>query len=97
MGQEYQAQYISTIGIENKKKVLEIDGKQILVKVWDTAGQERFGAIAKRYYKGADGILLVYDITSQRKYFDRISNRDIQKVNYVTNEFWMFIPYFRDI
>jgi small GTP-binding protein len=69
MGQEYQAQYISTIGIENKKKVLEIDGKQILVKVWDTAGQERFGAIAKRYYKGADGILLVYDITSQRKYF----------------------------
>ena len=68
MGLEYNAQYISTIGIENKKKVLEVDGKQILVKVWDTAGQERFGAIAKRYYKGADGILLVYDITSQRKY-----------------------------
>lgn len=67
MGLEFTTQYISTVGIENSKKVMEIDGKQILVKVWDTAGQERFGAIAKRYYKGADGILLVYDITAQRK------------------------------
>lgn len=43
--------------------MMDVCGQQVMVKVWDTAGQERFNAISTRYYKGADGILLVYDIT----------------------------------
>lgn len=64
--------YITTIGVDKKSKVFDIDGKPILVQVWDTAGQERYNSIATRYYKAADGILLVYDITDAGKHFIRI-------------------------
>lgn len=50
-----------------RNKQLVIDDEKVNVTVWDTAGQERFNSVATRFYKGADGILLVYDITSKRK------------------------------
>ena len=55
--------HLATIGIDFKTKNLNIDNKEIKLKIWDTAGQERFRNITTQYYKGADGIVLVYDVT----------------------------------
>ena len=42
------------------------------MQIWDTAGQEKFRNIAKQYYKGANGVLLIYDVTN-KKSFERIA------------------------
>ena len=55
--------HLATIGIDFKTKTLNINNKEIKLKIWDTAGQERFRNITTQYYKGADGIVLVYDVT----------------------------------
>ena len=63
--------YLSTIGIDVKiKKVTLANGEEIKVKISDTAGQERFKSIASNYTKKADGVILVYDITSQKSFMD---------------------------
>ena len=55
--------HLATIGIDFKTKTLNINNKEIKLKIWDTAGQERFRNITTQYYKGADGIVLVFDVT----------------------------------
>jgi small GTP-binding protein len=55
----------TTISIELRKKLLDLDDKKVQIELWDTAGQERFRSVASFYYKNASGILLVYDITSE--------------------------------
>ena len=60
--------YISTIGVEFRVRTLDVYGKKVKLQIWDTAGQERFRAIAKSYYKGAHGFLLVYDITNKESF-----------------------------
>ena len=65
--------FITTIGIDFKIKNLELDGKRIKLQIWDTAGQERFRTITTSYFRGAQGILLVYDVTDRRS-FESIRN-----------------------
>ena len=50
-----------------------MDGKNVKVQIWDTAGQERFRTITQAYYKGAQGIILAYDCTSEAS-FDNVQN-----------------------
>ncbi len=63
-----------TLGLDfaSKKHTLK-DGNEIFMKIWDTAGQERFQDITASFYKKANGILIVYDITD-KKTFERVSN-----------------------
>uniref|UniRef100_A0A915I0H3 Uncharacterized protein n=1 Tax=Romanomermis culicivorax TaxID=13658 RepID=A0A915I0H3_ROMCU len=61
----YTDSYISTIGVDFKIRTIELDGKTIKLQIWDTAGQERFRTITSSYYRGAHGIIVVYDITDQ--------------------------------
>jgi small GTP-binding protein len=61
---EFNLDSKATIGVEFSAKNVTIKDKVIKAQVWDTAGQERFRALAKNYYRGAVGCLLVYDITN---------------------------------
>ncbi|XP_078329504.1 ras-related protein Rab-8A-like isoform X1 [Crassostrea virginica] len=65
--------FITTIGIDFKIRTIELDGKKIKLQIWDTAGQERFRTITTAYYRGAMGIMLVYDITNEKS-FENIRN-----------------------
>ena len=61
------------IGIDFKIKAIEIDQKIVKLQIWDTAGQERFRTITQTYYRGAMGIILAYDCSSQES-FKNIKN-----------------------
>ncbi|XP_044232145.1 ras-related protein Rab-15 isoform X2 [Thunnus albacares] len=65
---EFHPSHISTIGVDFKMKTLVIDGIKVRIQIWDTAGQERYQTITKQYYRRAQGIFLVYDITSERSF-----------------------------
>ena len=63
--------FLSTIGVDSKRKIIKVKGEKVKVSIWDTAGQEKFQNIVKQYYNGANGILLIFDITN-KKSFDKI-------------------------
>jgi len=63
--------YISTIGVDFRFRTITIDKKTVKLQIWDTAGQERFRTITSAYYRGADGIIMVYDVTSAES-FDHV-------------------------
>jgi len=60
--------FISTIGVDFKIKTIDIDGSKVKLQIWDTAGQERFRTITSSYYRGAHGIIVVYDVTEQKTF-----------------------------
>ena len=85
----YTESYISTIGVDFKIRTLELDGKTVKLQIWDTAGQERFRTITSSYYRGAHGIIVVYDVTDQESFhnvkqwlneIDRYANENVNKM-----------------
>merc|ERR1711934_231249 len=64
----FNSNFITTIGIDFKIRTIELDGAKIKLQIWDTAGQERFRTITQAYYRGAMGILLVYDVTDKKSF-----------------------------
>ena len=81
--------YISTIGVDFKIQTLVLGDKTVKLQVWDTAGQERFRTITASYYRGAQGIIVVYDVTNQisfdnlAKWLDEIDRYAGEHVNRV--------------
>ena len=65
--------FVPTIGVDFKLKTLEVNGKKVKLQIWDTAGQERFKNITASYYRGGNGVLVVYDIT-ERESFDNLTS-----------------------
>jgi Ras-related protein Rab-1A len=57
--------FISTIGVDFRFRTIQIDGHTVKLQIWDTAGQERFRTITAAYYRGCDGILLVFDVAKR--------------------------------
>lgn len=81
--------FITTIGIDFKIKTVETDGKRIKLQIWDTAGQERFRTITTSYFRGAQGILLVYDVTDRNSFqsiktwvdeIDKCADKHVNKI-----------------
>jgi small GTP-binding protein len=62
---DYNPTHLTTIGIDFRIKVIDVEDKLIKLQIWDTAGQDRFRSITKTYYKGANGIMLVYDVSDE--------------------------------
>jgi len=68
-----------TIGVDFKVKVLTVNRKKVKLTIWDTAGQERFRTLTASYYRGAHGIILVYDV-SRRETFDNLKEIWLREV-----------------
>ena len=66
----FNESFLPTIGVDFKIRTFELNGKTVKLQIWDTAGQERFKTITASYYKGAHGIILVYDITDRQSFQD---------------------------
>ena len=64
----FSTNYLATVGLENITKDEVIDDKTIRIKIWDTAGQERYKSLAKSFYRNAEGVILVYDVTNLETY-----------------------------
>lgn len=76
--------YISTIGVDFRFRTVKIDRKTVKLQIWDTAGQERYRTITSAYYRGADGIIMVFDVTMEDSY--RHINDWLQEVNRYASE-----------
>jgi len=74
---QFDTNFISTIGVDFKIHYMKVDNQDIKLQVWDTAGQERFRTITTSYYRGANGIMIVFDVTD---------NASFEKVRYWLNE-----------
>ena len=61
----WEENFVPTIGVDFKLKTLDVNGKKVKLQIWDTAGQERFKNITASYYRGGNGVLVVYDITDR--------------------------------
>eukprot|EP00695_Tsukubamonas_globosa_P001376 TRINITY_DN239_c0_g1_i1.p1 TRINITY_DN239_c0_g1~~TRINITY_DN239_c0_g1_i1.p1 ORF type:complete len:205 (+),score=82.58 TRINITY_DN239_c0_g1_i1:147-761(+) len=85
----YTESYISTIGVDFKIRTIQLEGKTIKLQIWDTAGQERFRTITSSYYRGAHGIIVVYDVTDMDSFnnvktwlgeIDRYATENVNKL-----------------
>ena len=65
--------FVPTIGVDFKVKTMEIGDKTVKMQIWDTAGQERFRNVVASYFRGSNGILLIYDVTN-RDSFKNLDN-----------------------
>ncbi|MBA0746916.1 hypothetical protein Goarm_010296 [Gossypium armourianum] len=76
----------NALGVDFKIKLLTVGGKRLKLTIWDTAGQERFRTLTSSYYRGAQGIILVYDVT-RRETFTNLSDVWAKEVElYSTNQ-----------
>ncbi|CAL2049867.1 unnamed protein product [Caenorhabditis brenneri] len=60
--------FISTVGIDYRNKLITMGDKKVKLQIWDTAGQERFRSVTTSYYRDADALLLVYDIANRASF-----------------------------
>ena len=68
---EFNQEYICTIGTElSKKSLLVSQNKIINLFIWDTCGQEKFRSVTRQYYRDTQAILLVFDLTSEKSFYD---------------------------
>ncbi|KAK7078213.1 Ras-related protein Rab-18 [Halocaridina rubra] len=58
----------ATIGVDFKVKTITVEGNCTKLAIWDTAGQERFRTLTPSYYRGAQGVILVYDVTNRNTF-----------------------------
>ena len=65
---QFSPNMLSTAGVDCRVKPLIVDGRSVVMQIWDTAGQERFKTITRQYYRGAMGIMLVFDCTSTQSF-----------------------------
>jgi len=67
----FEENFMVTIGVDCKSKLMDRSGRRLKLQVWDTAGHERFRTITPAYYRGAMGVIITYDVTS-RETFDHV-------------------------
>mmetsp|Transcript_7031 Transcript_7031/g.6569 ORF Transcript_7031/g.6569 Transcript_7031/m.6569 type:complete len:123 (+) Transcript_7031:1-369(+) len=68
LGEDFNDNLMTRIGIDFKVKTVDIDEKKVKLQIWDTAGQERFKNVTTSYFKGAHGVVLIYDVTDKKSF-----------------------------
>uniref|UniRef100_A0A8C7E2Z9 Calcium release activated channel regulator 2A n=1 Tax=Naja naja TaxID=35670 RepID=A0A8C7E2Z9_NAJNA len=58
----------ATVGVDYSMKTVSLDGSQVVLQLWDTAGQERYRSITKQFFRKADGVVVMYDVTAQETF-----------------------------
>ena len=85
----FSTKFITTIGVDYRDKLVTIEDAPIKLQIWDTAGQERFRTITSSYYRGAHGIIVVYDTTDSETFehvktwlheIDRYASENVNKL-----------------
>lgn len=71
MGADFSESYTSTIGVDFKVQTLQIEERIIKLQIWDMGGQERFAPLVRSYFRGGQGVAIVYDV-AQRQSFERV-------------------------
>lgn len=80
---------VSTIGVEFMIKYIDFNGEKIKLQIWDTAGQERFKSITSSYYRGSDGVIMIFDISNRQSFInikkwiheiDKYTDNNLQKI-----------------
>ncbi|KAJ9586007.1 hypothetical protein L9F63_020345, partial [Diploptera punctata] len=74
----------STLGVDFQVKTIRVDDRNVALQLWDTAGQERFRSMTKTYFRRADGVMLLYDVTSERSFLN--VRQWIQSIDEVTEQ-----------
>ena len=64
----FKEDYIATVGLDYYSKNEFLNGKTIHVKIWDTAGQERYKALTQGFFRNAQGVMIVYDVTNSESF-----------------------------
>ena len=65
---KFSDSHITTIGVEYKDKNINLDGRELTLQIWDTSGQERYQSITKNFYRNADGIIFIFDLTNKESF-----------------------------
>ena len=60
----FNQHYLATVGVDFFQKDVLFGDKKIRIKIWDTAGQERYKSLTEGYFRNAEGVLIVYDVTN---------------------------------
>ena len=80
----FEENQISTVGVEYKVKSLIINGRKINLRIWDSSGQERFRSITQSFFRNAEGILYIFDLT-EKKTFEGVKQWLIDSESYNLN------------
>eukprot|EP01115_Flamella_aegyptia_P004505 TRINITY_DN194_c0_g1_i2.p1 TRINITY_DN194_c0_g1~~TRINITY_DN194_c0_g1_i2.p1 ORF type:complete len:201 (-),score=32.16 TRINITY_DN194_c0_g1_i2:36-638(-) len=79
----FQESFI-TLGVDFKQKKVQVSGKTVNLIIWDTAGQERFRTITSSFFRGADGVIITYDVTNKATY-ENVPNW-LQEIDHYTED-----------
>ena len=64
----FRGKYVTNVAVDLRVKTVEVDGKRIKLQLWDTVGNERFRSLTSAYFRGAHGVLLVYDVGNAKSF-----------------------------
>ena len=82
-----------TVGVDFKLKMMDVDGKRLKLTVWDTAGQERFRTLTSSYYRGAHGVIFVYDIANAESFanVEEVWRKEVEMYSTISNGVKMIV------
>uniref|UniRef100_A0A8C5KIM0 Calcium release activated channel regulator 2A n=1 Tax=Jaculus jaculus TaxID=51337 RepID=A0A8C5KIM0_JACJA len=58
----------ATVGIDYRVKTITVDGSRVALQLWDTAGQERYRCVTQQFFRKADGVVVMYDLTAKQSF-----------------------------
>jgi small GTP-binding protein len=83
---QFSSSYRMTMGVDFLKKELNVQNNTINLTIWDVAGQERFKFMRKNYYRGAQGALLIFDLTRENTFNKLINKWYPEMIQFLTND-----------